>query len=60
MIVKELIAKLNDFPDDLPVVIHDVDTDWLLNIEFVQVEQNAVAIQGNYFGDDAIFDNNYD
>ena len=48
MTIEELIKKLEQVNPKLTVVIQDADTDWLLNINKIRVEDNAIMLIGNY------------
>lgn len=49
MLVKELLAKLQDYPGNVRVLIHDADTGWFLEILDVHVSLSGnVLIGGNY------------
>jgi len=48
MTVQELISGLSMFDPALPVVISDVDTEWLLNITDIVDEGEYITIGGSY------------
>jgi hypothetical protein len=48
MTISELIERLKAFDPDIPVVIEDADTCWLLTIESVDLENGVARISGDY------------
>lgn len=48
MTVKELIENLQILNPELPIVINDADTSWLLNILSIVEEDKYVSLESNY------------
>ncbi len=48
MILKEFKDKLLEYPDDLEVVIEDVDTSWFLRLSNIKRENKLLILYADY------------